>query len=246
MPNNIIKGLMKDTRKSEKEVEKAFNKAKSITSEDFGKSEKDFKDSEWAYTTEITKRILGLDESLNNKENNMKNKHFFESEGVDALDFLKSKLDETMVSSSVAPIIKDAIKKKKIDEFDSYSDKDFSDLSYNEEEEPEIEIDIEDEDDYPRDDAYMEKMIKSYMEKFFKENYEKKTSADTAIKPDNPDFEGSEKPVVNGSEFEATVDDTGFEKEKEASDLPNTSAFAKVKESKENTVSKILKEKNYI
>lgn len=59
-----IKKLSKETGKSEKEVEKLWTKAKEITGEEFGKSEKDFGSKEFAYTTSIVKKMLGVDESV--------------------------------------------------------------------------------------------------------------------------------------------------------------------------------------
>lgn len=64
MPSPYIKKLAKETSKSEKEIEKLWTKAKEITSEEFGKSEKDFGSKEFAYTTAIVKKMLGVDESV--------------------------------------------------------------------------------------------------------------------------------------------------------------------------------------
>lgn len=63
MPNNIVKDFAKQTGKNEKEIEKLWDKAKEITSDSFGKSEKDFKAKEWSYTTGTLKNMLGIKES---------------------------------------------------------------------------------------------------------------------------------------------------------------------------------------
>jgi len=66
MPSPYIKKLAKETGKSEKEVEKLWRKAKDIAAEEFGKAEKDFGSKEFAYTTGVVKKMLGVDESILN------------------------------------------------------------------------------------------------------------------------------------------------------------------------------------
>jgi methyl-accepting chemotaxis protein len=65
MPSNYVKSLAKDTDKSEKEIEKLWDKAKEVTSETFGKKESDFGEKEWKYTTGVVKNMLGIKESIN-------------------------------------------------------------------------------------------------------------------------------------------------------------------------------------
>jgi len=89
MPNSVIKGLIKQSKKSEKDAEKAFLKAKSIYQDDTGKKESDFKDKDWKIITKITKNILGIKESV---ENNWINS-FLESE-ANSKDFFENKLEE--------------------------------------------------------------------------------------------------------------------------------------------------------
>ena len=75
MPSPYIKSLVNSTGKSEKELEKLWKKAKEITSEEFGKSESDFGREEFAYTTGVVKKMLGVDEAI-----------------LDPVNFLDSKL----------------------------------------------------------------------------------------------------------------------------------------------------------
>jgi hypothetical protein len=63
MPSVFVKNLSKESGKSEKEIEKLWNKAKEITSETFSKKEKDFGDKEYKYTVGIVKNMLGMEES---------------------------------------------------------------------------------------------------------------------------------------------------------------------------------------
>lgn len=78
MPNNIINTFASKSGKSKKEVEKLWNDAKEIASEELGKSEKDFSDKEWAYTTGILKKMLKIKESIM-KNKQKKVKSFLES-----------------------------------------------------------------------------------------------------------------------------------------------------------------------
>lgn len=64
MPNNIIKSFAKQSRKSEKEVEKLWKDAIKISEEELGKKEKSFGDREWSYVTGILKSMLGIKESF--------------------------------------------------------------------------------------------------------------------------------------------------------------------------------------
>lgn len=64
MPSPWISKLAKETDKSEKELEKLWDKAKKIASEEFGKDEEDFGNKEYKYVTGIVKKMLGMDESI--------------------------------------------------------------------------------------------------------------------------------------------------------------------------------------
>lgn len=64
MPSPYVKKLSQETGKSEKEIEKLWKKAKEIASEEFGKTEDDFGNKEYAYVTGIVKKMLGVDESI--------------------------------------------------------------------------------------------------------------------------------------------------------------------------------------
>jgi hypothetical protein len=98
MPAPMIDKLVDSSGKSKAEVEKAWDKAKEITSDTFDKKEADFGDKEWSYVTGTAKNILGIKESINNI---MK---------FDLNKFLKSKLnakqyiEETMTSASLGAI----------------------------------------------------------------------------------------------------------------------------------------------
>ena len=87
MPSPWIKKISKETGKSEKEIEKLWDKAKIITSEEFGKKEDQFGNKEYSYTVGVVKNMLGVDESLLNPAK------FLESE-LSAEKYL-----ETLVSS---------------------------------------------------------------------------------------------------------------------------------------------------
>lgn len=90
MPNNIVKDFAKKSGKSESEVEKLWKKAKEISSEEFGKDEKDFTDKEWSYTTGVLKNMLNLDE----KEKKEKKPIFLESD-LSAEEYLNYSLYPT-------------------------------------------------------------------------------------------------------------------------------------------------------
>lgn len=64
MPSPWVKKIARETGKSEREIEKIWKKAKEITSEEFGKSEDDFGNKEYSYTTGVVKKMLGVDESI--------------------------------------------------------------------------------------------------------------------------------------------------------------------------------------
>lgn len=61
--SNVVKGLAKDSGKSEKEVEKAWDEAIKIAEDEFGKKESKFSDKEYSYVTGIVKNMLGMKES---------------------------------------------------------------------------------------------------------------------------------------------------------------------------------------
>ncbi len=85
MPSNVIKGLMKKSGKSEREVEKAWDKAVSIAEDDFGKRKRDFDDRDYSYVTGIAKNMLGIKEK---KE--VSTTDFIESD-ISALEWLEKK-----------------------------------------------------------------------------------------------------------------------------------------------------------
>lgn len=64
MPSPFVKKLSQETGKSEKEIEKLWKKAKEIASEEFGKTEDDFGNKEYAFVTGAVKKMLGVDESI--------------------------------------------------------------------------------------------------------------------------------------------------------------------------------------
>lgn len=64
MPSPYVNSLAKETGKSVSEIEKLWNKAKEISSDTFGKPEKDFGAKEYKYTVGIVKNMLGLDEKV--------------------------------------------------------------------------------------------------------------------------------------------------------------------------------------
>jgi hypothetical protein len=83
-----VKSLSKETGKSEKEIEKLWDKAKKIAAEEFGTSEDKFSTKEYKYVTGVVKKMLGIDEAI------LDPSHFLESE-KSAKEYL-----ETVVSSN--------------------------------------------------------------------------------------------------------------------------------------------------
>jgi hypothetical protein len=88
MPSPFLKKIAKETGKSMDELESYWEKAKEITSETFGKKEKEFGSKEYSYATAIVKNMSGMEEKV-----------------LDPSEFLKSDLDskkylETLSSSS--------------------------------------------------------------------------------------------------------------------------------------------------
>lgn len=86
MPSPYIKNLSKETGKSTREIEKLWDKAKKIASEEFGKPESEFGEREYKYSVGVVKNMLGVEESV-----------------MDPMEFLKSDMDarkyiETVVS----------------------------------------------------------------------------------------------------------------------------------------------------
>lgn len=63
MPAPSIKSYAKQFGKSEAQIEKLWNKAKDLATEELGKPEQKFKDDDWAYVTGILKNMLGVKES---------------------------------------------------------------------------------------------------------------------------------------------------------------------------------------
>ena len=62
MPSNIVKSFAKKTGKSEKEVERLWNKAKKIVSNEY--NVKEGNDKFYALVTGVLKKELGLKESF--------------------------------------------------------------------------------------------------------------------------------------------------------------------------------------
>ena len=94
MPSNIVADFAKKTGKSKAEVEKLWKKAKEITSDTFGKSEKDFSDREWGYVTGTLKNMLGIKESTFSE--------FVES-GKDLVSFLNEEAQTSGSFSGITP-----------------------------------------------------------------------------------------------------------------------------------------------
>lgn len=67
MPAPAIKDFAKKSGKSEKEVEKLWNDAKEIASDELGKKEKDFGDKEWSYVTGVLKKMLKIKEDTSKR-----------------------------------------------------------------------------------------------------------------------------------------------------------------------------------
>ncbi len=62
MPSPFVKKIAKEIGVGIPKIEKLWDKAKTITTETFGVKEKDFGDREYAYTTGIVKKMLGVSE----------------------------------------------------------------------------------------------------------------------------------------------------------------------------------------
>jgi hypothetical protein len=105
MPSPYVKQLAKDTGKSDKEIERLWNKAKEITADTFGKPEKDWGEREYGYTTGTVKNMLGINEELSAAK--------FVNSDKSAKEFI----EETMVSGNfnISNVTKDAEPKDKED-----------------------------------------------------------------------------------------------------------------------------------
>lgn len=89
MPSPYVNKLAQDTGKSVAEIEKLWNKAKSITADTLGKAEADFGTKEYKYTVGIVKNMLGVNE-------NVLDPSIFLRSGKSAKDFIH----ETVTSAS--------------------------------------------------------------------------------------------------------------------------------------------------
>ncbi len=98
MPSPWVKKLVKETGKSETEVEKLWGKAKAVTAEHFSIQESDFDDKHYGYAVGVVKKMSGLREYV---------KDFVNSE-LSAREFI-----ETVISGDFNAIHKDGIIKKK-------------------------------------------------------------------------------------------------------------------------------------
>ena len=63
MPSPYLAKLSKELDIPMKELEEKWSKAKEVTSETFGVAVGDFGDREYAYTTGVVKKMLGIVES---------------------------------------------------------------------------------------------------------------------------------------------------------------------------------------
>lgn len=81
MPSPYVKELAKKSGKSESEIERLWNKAKGITSDTFGKPEKEWGDKEYKYTSGTVENMLGLNENLSAAK--------FVNSGLSAKEFLE-------------------------------------------------------------------------------------------------------------------------------------------------------------
>lgn len=97
--NNVVRGLAKESGKSEKEVEKLWKKAKDIYLDDKGKKEKDLKDDDYVYITGILKNMLGIKETWIKSFLGFegKAKQFFEEEIIET-----KKKDEEVISGDIS------------------------------------------------------------------------------------------------------------------------------------------------
>lgn len=112
MPSPYIKQLARQTGKSEKELEDLWKQAKEITSETFGKPEKDFGDREYSYATGVVKQSLGLKEEIQDVSK------FIKSD-LDADQYIETVTSPQFTIGDVRPIQK---KKKKKDEEEDEED----------------------------------------------------------------------------------------------------------------------------
>ena len=123
MPSNVIIGLAQQSKKSEKEVENAWEKAKKIYIDDTGNKESGFKDKDWKIITKITKNILGIKESFEDSwvkkflENKHTAKDFFENKLKEYEEINDSKVSEEIPikESSFETIILENIKDNHIE-----------------------------------------------------------------------------------------------------------------------------------
>lgn len=72
MPSGFVRKLSKETGKSVREIEKLWDRAREIASEEFGKNPDAFGSKEYAYMNGIVKNMLGLDEERINPANFLK------------------------------------------------------------------------------------------------------------------------------------------------------------------------------
>lgn len=100
MPTPYVQKLAKETGKPVAEVEKLWDKAKKIASEDFGKPESQFGSKEFSYVIGIVKQMVGKHEDILDPAKFLRSK-FSAKEFVDRLVNHKS-LEEDVVSSGVA------------------------------------------------------------------------------------------------------------------------------------------------
>jgi len=153
MPSPWVKKIAKETDKSEREVEKLWKKAKEITSEEFGKDEDDFGNKEYAYTTGVVKKMLGVDESL------LDPSKFLESEHS-AKDYIETVVSGNFSIGNVKPPQEDEDDEITYDEEEEYEEEE---EEYDEEEYDEEEYDEEDEEN-----AYYESASRFTMEELDK------------------------------------------------------------------------------
>lgn len=112
MASPYVKKLAKDFGKSEKEMEKHWNKAKNITSDTFNKEEFQFGEKEYNYTIEIIKNLLGIKEEVLDPS-------VFLNSDLNAKEFI-----ETITSSSFPSLDKNLIPPKKKEDDEDEDDED--------------------------------------------------------------------------------------------------------------------------
>ena len=66
MPSNVVKGIAKDSGKTEDEVEQYWDDAKKEVEDQYDDVEKD-SDQYYKLVTSITKKMAGIDEPVNHK-----------------------------------------------------------------------------------------------------------------------------------------------------------------------------------